>query len=95
MTPGERIREARELLDPKLSTKELDVLAGLTKGHVWSIEKSGGENAELSTLDLIARALNLSLDWLARGEGEPPTRESVAAAVALARAAKVSAGEGS
>lgn len=86
MRPGERVREARELLDPKLSTKELDRLAGFTEGLVWSLEKSGGTNAEASTLKEIARVLGISLDYLILGEGEPPTAESVRAAVEIARA---------
>jgi hypothetical protein len=88
MTPGERIQYARELLEPKLSTKELDFLAGFKPGFVWSVEDSGGANTESSRLDRIARVLGVSMDWLIRGDGDPPTAESVAASVAVARFAK-------
>jgi transcriptional regulator with XRE-family HTH domain len=91
MNPGDRVRAARELLSPKLSTKELDRLAGFTEGLVWSIEKNGGEKAEAKNLDAIARVLGVSMDWLVRGEGEPPTASSIAAAVDAARVKPVEA----
>jgi len=85
MTAGERIRAARDLI--RLPSKQLDKLAGLNTGVCWAVENSPTGNSESKTLDKIARALGLSLDYVVRGEGEPPTAESVQTAVDEARAA--------
>jgi transcriptional regulator with XRE-family HTH domain len=85
MTAGERIKAARDLI--RLPSRQLDKLAGLDTGVSWAVENSATGNSQSATLDKIARALGLSLDYVVRGEGEPPTAESVQAAVDAARAA--------
>lgn len=84
-TPGQRIREARELLRPILATKELDVLAGLAPGHTWILERDGGSNMASSTLFAIARVLGVSPEYLYRGEGRKPSAKTICAAVTKAR----------
>lgn len=83
-----RVRAARNLA-PHLSQRELDRLAGLTPGHTSAIEAGRRANVGIRIATEIARVLGASLDWLVRGEGEGPTREAVAGAVSLARAADI------
>lgn len=83
MTAGERIKAARNLIG--LPSRQLDKAAGLEPGVSWAVEKSATGNSQSATLDKIARALGLSLDYVIRGEGEPPTKESVQAAIDAAR----------
>lgn len=83
MTPGVRITAARKLAE--ISTKDLDRLAGLKAGVTWAVENSATGNSEIRTLDAIAKALGLSLDWIVRGDGPEPTTEAIKAAVASAR----------
>jgi transcriptional regulator with XRE-family HTH domain len=91
MLPGERLREARNLVEG-LSAKEVDRLAGITEGHTWLIEKSKTGNAETKTLDKIARVFGFTLDYLIRGEGSSPAPEEIRASVQAARA-KLEAGD--
>jgi hypothetical protein len=84
---GERIKAARELV-PGLSTKELDRLAGLASGITWSLENRPKQRShEVRALDLLARVLGLSLDYLIRGDGESPKAKTVIDAVTRARIA--------
>lgn len=83
---GTRLRSARQLAE--ISTKELDRLAGVKAGGTWAVENSKTGNAETKTLDRMAGALGVSLDWLVRGDGDEPTAESVKAAVKVAREAQ-------
>lgn len=83
VTPGARIKAARELAD--ISTKDLDRLSGLKPGVSWAVENSPTGNSEIRTLDKLAKVLGLSLDFVVRGDGEGPTAEQVKASVAAAR----------
>jgi transcriptional regulator with XRE-family HTH domain len=69
-----------------LSTKEVDRLAGLKPGHTWQVEKNTAKRAA-DTLDRIARVLGLTMDYVIRGDGEPPTAQEVIEAVTRARVA--------
>lgn len=70
-----------------LTCAELDRLAGLHRGHTWAIEQQTRENPERGTVRGLAAVLGSSVGWLLEGEGEPPTRDEVRAAVESARAA--------
>lgn len=83
MTSGQRLRAAREAAG--ISAKELDRLAGITEGHSSTIEKSETGNAESKTLDRVAAVLGLSLDYLIRGDGKPPSALEIQKALAVAR----------
>lgn len=82
-TAGERIKAARTLAG--ISTKDLDRLAGLKEGVCWAVENSATGNSETRTVDKIAKVLGLSLDYVIRGDGKPPTANKVKAAVEAAR----------
>ena len=82
-TAGERIRAARAMAG--ISTKDLDRLAGLKPGVSWAVENSATGNSETKTVDKIAKVLGLSLDYIVRGDGKPPTANKVKAAVDAAR----------
>jgi len=70
-----------------LSARALSALAGLNHARVNQIE-TRVENVGSRTLASLARVLGISLDWLITGIGDPPTKESVRAAVERARANK-------
>lgn len=78
-----RLKGARQLC-LGLSTRELDRLAGTSEGHASYVE-SGKGGTETTTLDKLAGALGLTLDYLVRGDGKAPTAESVSAAVDRSR----------
>lgn len=65
--------------------RQLDQLAGLCVGHTSLIERGRKPRIELGTAIGLAKALGLSLDWLALGVGEPPTTEQVEMAIEIAR----------
>lgn len=76
------------MVDPLLSTRELDRLAGFPEGHTWMLEdRVPKRGPETTSVDSIARVLGISLDWLIRGEGRGPKSKDVNAAVKKARAA--------
>jgi transcriptional regulator with XRE-family HTH domain len=65
-----------------LSAIGLSRLAGLPSGaHVGLIESAARPNPTIETLSKIAGVLGVSIDWLATGEGAPPTAEQIRAAV--------------
>ena len=68
---SERLRWVREKAG--LSTKGLDAVAGLTKGHTSAIERRERLDPSMSTLRKLAAALGVSLDWLILGRGTAPT----------------------
>lgn len=70
---------------PGLSTREVDRLAGISEGHTWTLERDSSRNHETKTIDKIARVFGFSLDYLVRGEGDPPTEDRIREAVELAR----------
>lgn len=83
---GERLRKARLL--GGLSTRDLDSMSGMAAGHTSMIETGRRNNLEVRTATSIANVLGLTLDWLLRGAGASPTKESVEAAIARANHAK-------
>lgn len=66
---GARIRSARSVRG--LGSRALDRAAGLREGHVAMIEGRAGD-IEGQTAAAIAKALDVSLEWLLSGEGEGP-----------------------
>jgi transcriptional regulator with XRE-family HTH domain len=83
MNLGQRLRSFR---GETISTKELDKLAGLTPGTVWSLEKSDSNNAQTKTLEPVCGVLGCTLDQLVLGTEPEPTREQIEGAVSRARA---------
>lgn len=86
VTIGERIKAARLLVVPVLSTREVDRLVGFNEGTTWSVEEGGEKGPLAGTLDRIVQVLGLSLEYAIRGVGKRPTRRAVETAVARARA---------
>lgn len=64
-TIGERVKQAR--LSAQLSQEQLARLAGVTQGLIGQIE--GGRNKGTRHVASLARALNVSADWLESGAG--------------------------
>lgn len=80
----DRLRATR--LRAGLSTRELSRLAGLAESHTALIEAGTIKDIGTSTASALAGVLGCSLDWLVRGQGEPPSDAELAAAIAAARA---------
>lgn len=79
-TLGQRLEWARKVA--KLSQRGLARRAGLgSQRHVGLIESGERDNPELKTLQKVADTLGVSLGWLATGEGERPTAETIRATV--------------
>lgn len=68
---GLRLRAAREAKG--LSARQLDALAELTPGHTSAVESGRRADPSASTLERLANALGVTLDWLIRG-GAPSSR---------------------
>lgn len=83
-----RLTKARKLGD--LSSRQLSTLAGLASNYSAMIERRAAKNPAFGAVLALARVLGISLDWLAYGVGEAPSREHVQAAVAQARASEPS-----
>jgi transcriptional regulator with XRE-family HTH domain len=71
MEIGERIRLERR--KKKMSQEELARRTGVTQGLISQIEN--GTNDSSKYLTAIARALDISPDWLETGHGDPKRRE--------------------
>lgn len=84
LTMLDRLRSTR--LRAGLSAGEFSRLAGLTRSHVGLVEAGTIKDIGTITASALAGVLGCSLDWLVRGEGEPPSDAELAAAVAAARA---------
>jgi transcriptional regulator with XRE-family HTH domain len=79
-TLGQRLEWARKVA--KLSQRGLARRAGLgSQRHVGLIESGERDNPELKTLQKVADTLGVSIGWLANGEGERPTAETIRATV--------------
>ncbi|QRE77364.1 helix-turn-helix domain-containing protein [Methylobacterium aquaticum] len=70
-TIARRMRELRE--ERGLSLHGLAERAGLTKSHVWDLERGGSRNPTIATAVAIATALGVSLDNLAGLTTAQPT----------------------
>jgi transcriptional regulator with XRE-family HTH domain len=66
-----RLKKARTAA--KISARRLDKLAGLTPGHTTLIESGRRPNPTATTAAALARALDVSLEWLVSGRGAAPT----------------------
>lgn len=86
MSLSERLRSTRALVEG-LTARELSSLAGVSNAYVTQIESGIRTSPGSEALVGICRVLGCSLDWLMLGDGETPTVDRVAAAVAAARAA--------
>jgi len=65
-TFGERVAAARERL--RLRQNELAVRVGVTPGSINKIESGETKGAKPGTLVALARALGVSMEWLATGK---------------------------
>ena len=84
MRISKRLRRAREQLE--LSASDLSGLANLHPTFVGMIERGIRPNPSVSTLVTLARALGVTCDWLAKGEGPEPSLDEMRTAVNRARA---------
>lgn len=87
---AERIKHCRGVPE-KLSTRELDAIAGLHQGHTWAIESGERTNPEYDTVKKLSVALGARVGWLLEGEGRPPSASDVREAVRAARERHASA----
>ena len=80
---GGRIKEAR--VAAKLSQADLAELLGVRAHTVYRYERSGDDAIEprLEALVVIAQHCNVSIDWLATGEGDGPPAEPLEATGAV------------
>lgn len=79
-----RLRSLRKLAGLSLRQTSLLVSGAVTLAA--SIERNPRANPTVGTVRRFASAFGASLDWLVNGEGDPPTREQVAAAIERTRA---------
>ena len=75
---GERVRRAREL--GQLTKRGLSRHCGLASNHIHLVES--GKSVWIETAATIASTLGVTLDYLVRGIGRPPTAKSVRKALA-------------
>lgn len=66
MSTRERLREARE--KKGLSARALSRAAGLSHSTVAMFESGAREHMTTETVDKLCRALDISVEWLIRGE---------------------------
>jgi len=71
---AERLRRARQIRG--LSRRGLSLQASLAQAVVGRIERGDVAEPSVTTLAKLSAALDVSLDWLVRGEGEGPVREA-------------------
>jgi transcriptional regulator with XRE-family HTH domain len=81
--PGERIRRLRELAG--LSPRGLGKLSILAGTGIWNIEHGKNKNPTLETLQDIADVFGVRVSYLTNGEGDEPSPEQLASAVAASR----------
>lgn len=71
-----------------LSARKLDELVNAVR-VTSRIENGVNADPHVSTLENIARSLDISLDWLVMGKGKPPSRARILARVAELQAGSV------
>lgn len=74
-----RLAKARKL--GQLSGRQLSTLAGVASNYSAMIERGASRHPAFWVVSRLAYVLGVSLDWLARGDGDPPTKEQVTAAI--------------
>lgn len=62
MALGDRVRIARKQL--KVSAREVDRRASLTRGHTNAIERGVYRSPQMDTVEALAGVLGVSIDWL-------------------------------
>lgn len=74
-TIGQRIKQAR--IAKRLTQTELAKKVGATSHSVISDHERGkrGKRADVQFLVRIAEALDISIDWLFLGKGNPPQKK--------------------
>jgi hypothetical protein len=87
-TVGARLLHIHQLAG--VSTREFDRLAGRPDGHfaiiAHRVRKNPEAKVDLETAADYCIVADVSLRWLAKGEGAPPDPHAVAEAIARARA---------
>jgi transcriptional regulator with XRE-family HTH domain len=71
---GRNVRRLREEMSPRLSQEHLALITGLHRTEIGKIER-GRANPRLTTLHLVAYALDVTLDELVDGLPVPPKRD--------------------
>jgi transcriptional regulator with XRE-family HTH domain len=71
---GRNVRRLREAMYPRLSQERLAQITGLHRTEIGKIEQ-GRTDPRLTTLHLVAHALDATLDDLADGLPVPPKRD--------------------
>jgi transcriptional regulator with XRE-family HTH domain len=71
---GRNVRTLREAVSPRLSQERLADITGLHRTEIGKIEQ-GKVDPYLTTLHLVANALDATLDDLAKGLPAPPKRD--------------------
>jgi transcriptional regulator with XRE-family HTH domain len=71
---GQNVRTLRDAVTPRLSQERLADLAGLHRTEIGKIEH-GKVDPRLTTLHLLAHALDTTLDELTNGLPVPPRRD--------------------
>lgn len=66
MTLPDRLKRERERKG--LTCQDVDALAGLTQGHTAQIESGRRANPAVDTVNRLARALDLDLNYLVNGK---------------------------
>lgn len=72
---GKRVRTLRELSE--FNQSEMSRICGFPRSAFGLIESGRRGDLGMSTLAILAKTFNVSLDWLVLENGEPPSREQV------------------
>jgi transcriptional regulator with XRE-family HTH domain len=78
-TVGERLKRARE--EAKLSQQELAVKIGVTRSAIAQVESGISNSLNAENLTKAARELGKNAVWLASGEGEEHSFDTLAEAI--------------
>ena len=64
-----------------ISQRKFSKLCGLRDTHVGLLERGTYSSMRSDSLERIAKSLEISLDWLILGKGEPPSESEIKLAV--------------
>lgn len=84
-----RIRKVRKAAG--LSARQVSILSGYAPNYLARIERGATHAPAFEVMAALARVLGASLDWLAYGQGAPPSADQIRQAVEAARAASAPA----